>query len=44
MFEHLFQNVIHYCESKAEIAASLPLSSMSHGSSEIILICRFSAQ
>ncbi len=44
MFEHLFQNKIYYCEGKAEFSASLPLSSLSHGSSEIIVICRCSAQ
>ncbi len=37
-------NVIHSCDAKAELSASLVQSSVSHDSSEIILIWWFAAQ
>ncbi len=36
---NIFKNVIYSCEGKAECAASLLQSSVSHDPSEIILIC-----
>jgi len=41
---NIFKNVIDSCDGKAEFSASLLQSSVSHDSSEIILICRFGAQ
>jgi len=41
---NIFQNIIYSCDCKAEFSASLLQSSVSHDPSELILICRFSAQ
>ncbi len=40
----MFSNVIYSCDGKAEFSASLLQSSVSHDTSEIILIYWFSAQ